>query len=241
NSISGEQPWSASSVAVPSGSHTIEWRYTKDGSVSDGDDAGWVDNISIGSPNSMNVFGEGSVLIGNFVSINIDADIESPGMTWLTSEIAGWYAQSTTTIVGATALQSGNIGDDGTSTLIATIELSKEKILLFNWKASSEENFDYAKFSIDGELVGVLTGITDWETELHILDPGTHQLKWEYVKDSIVSSGEDAIWIDNLLLINSDGSSDTNNDPFLGALNIYSLLLFIFTLTTIRRIRTRNQ
>ena len=27
------------------GSHTVEWRYDKDGSVSDGDDCGWIDDV----------------------------------------------------------------------------------------------------------------------------------------------------------------------------------------------------
>lgn len=42
---SGEVAWSQSSFAVGSGTHTFMWEYSKDGSVSSGSDAAWVDNI----------------------------------------------------------------------------------------------------------------------------------------------------------------------------------------------------
>lgn len=42
---SGEQDWTAESFAVPAGSHTFVWKYEKDGSVSEGSDAAWVDYI----------------------------------------------------------------------------------------------------------------------------------------------------------------------------------------------------
>jgi subtilisin family serine protease len=48
--ISGEVDWVYQTFTVPSGSHTLEWRYTKDGSVSTGSDAGWVDAVTF-TPN----------------------------------------------------------------------------------------------------------------------------------------------------------------------------------------------
>jgi len=44
-SISGEVAWQQKTFSIPSGSHTLHWSYTKDGSVSSGADAGWVDRI----------------------------------------------------------------------------------------------------------------------------------------------------------------------------------------------------
>lgn len=44
--ISGERGWEDVSIPVESeGSHTVEWAYTKDGSVSDGEDCGWIDDV----------------------------------------------------------------------------------------------------------------------------------------------------------------------------------------------------
>ena len=41
----GEMNWSQHSFNVSSGEHTFLWRYTKDGGVTSGDDAAWIDNI----------------------------------------------------------------------------------------------------------------------------------------------------------------------------------------------------
>ncbi|MFT5296134.1 MAG: outer membrane protein assembly factor BamB [Colwellia sp.] len=47
NSVSSE--WQTYSTVLSSGQHTIEFRYQKDGSVSNGDDAVWMDNITFES------------------------------------------------------------------------------------------------------------------------------------------------------------------------------------------------
>ena len=45
-SMSGWREWEDYSLAITgAGSHTIEWTYSKDGSVSDGEDCGWIDNV----------------------------------------------------------------------------------------------------------------------------------------------------------------------------------------------------
>ncbi len=46
-SISGEVDWKQISVPVGPGPHQIEWRYSKDGSISAGSDAGWVDHLEV--------------------------------------------------------------------------------------------------------------------------------------------------------------------------------------------------
>lgn len=45
-SISGERAWEEfTHTIVTDGSHTVEWRYDKDGSVSNGEDCGWIDVV----------------------------------------------------------------------------------------------------------------------------------------------------------------------------------------------------
>lgn len=48
--ISGDTGWNTTSVEIPAGSHTIEWRYAKDGSGSSGEDRGWVDRVRFQTP-----------------------------------------------------------------------------------------------------------------------------------------------------------------------------------------------
>ncbi|HWH71253.1 MAG TPA: immunoglobulin domain-containing protein, partial [Candidatus Sulfotelmatobacter sp.] len=49
-SISGETGWEQRTVAIASGTHTLQWVYAKDASVSDGQDAGWVDEVVFAVP-----------------------------------------------------------------------------------------------------------------------------------------------------------------------------------------------
>jgi hypothetical protein len=42
---SGEEGWTRVSLPVTAGARTFEWTYVKDGSVSDGDDTAWIDDI----------------------------------------------------------------------------------------------------------------------------------------------------------------------------------------------------
>ena len=44
-SWSGEVSWSQETYQVSAGTHTFKWEYTKDGSVSNGSDCGWIDYI----------------------------------------------------------------------------------------------------------------------------------------------------------------------------------------------------
>jgi M6 family metalloprotease-like protein len=64
--ISGLVDWTqVSNITIPSGTHTLRWTYAKDGSVSSGSDAGWVDEIYM--LHTLEVWiegaGSGSVLI----------------------------------------------------------------------------------------------------------------------------------------------------------------------------------
>ncbi|MDB6109332.1 MAG: hypothetical protein JWR69_1082 [Pedosphaera sp.] len=43
--LSGEVDWQQQTFVIPSGSHQLNWIYAKDASVSDGLDAGWVDQV----------------------------------------------------------------------------------------------------------------------------------------------------------------------------------------------------
>ncbi|HEX5218170.1 MAG TPA: immunoglobulin domain-containing protein [Verrucomicrobiae bacterium] len=44
--ISGETDWQQVMFAVPAGTHTLNWAYIKDGTVTSGKDAGWLDEVT---------------------------------------------------------------------------------------------------------------------------------------------------------------------------------------------------
>lgn len=47
--ISGVVNWEQKSYPIPAGTHAVRWTYTKDETVSDGADAGWIDEVTFGS------------------------------------------------------------------------------------------------------------------------------------------------------------------------------------------------
>ena len=44
--ISGDEDWQQSGWTIPAGTHTLRWQYTKDSSVSEGEDRAWLDQVS---------------------------------------------------------------------------------------------------------------------------------------------------------------------------------------------------
>jgi hypothetical protein len=92
-------------------------------------------------------------------------------------------------------------GNDSHSSITSaekTILLDEDSTVSFYWKVSCEATYDYLKFYIDGVLQDEISGETDWEHKGYNLEAGEHILRWVYVKDSIVSSGSDCGWIDDI-------------------------------------------
>ena len=46
-SWSGEQDWAVFTFRIPAGTHTVMWRYVKDGAGSSGADAAWIDSVAL--------------------------------------------------------------------------------------------------------------------------------------------------------------------------------------------------
>ncbi len=75
--ISGETNWTPVTQALGNGSHTVEWRYTKDGSITQGSDCGWVDQLAIvpsGADDDLHVNGRiASLSIGRTLITGVPA------------------------------------------------------------------------------------------------------------------------------------------------------------------------
>jgi hypothetical protein len=72
--------------------------------------------------------------------------------------------------------------------------------LSFALKTSTEADYDFLTFWIDNVEVGSWSGENDWTEVSYVLAAGSHNLRWRYEKDFIVTAGMDACWIDNILL-----------------------------------------
>lgn len=78
--ISGNHDWHEYSTSLAAGSHVLQWRYIKDGSVSRYQDTGWVDNISFTAPTGTPVATR-TELPGNAVYTLQDSSGGSPSPT----------------------------------------------------------------------------------------------------------------------------------------------------------------
>jgi hypothetical protein len=72
--------------------------------------------------------------------------------------------------------------------------------LTFWWKVSSEEGFDFLRFSLDAQSpVPGISGDTPWQQVTIAVPAGPHTFKWTYQKDASVSDGQDAGWVDQVV------------------------------------------
>ena len=140
-------------------------------------------------------------------------------------------------ISGAYSARSGDISD-GESTALEFTGAMANGTVSFSYNVSSEANYDFLIFSIDGTPVAQWSGTQrgNFSTPVSL---GQHTLKWDYVKDGSISSGSDAAWIDDVTIplanytqemqalvqsVISLTSGAGSTETFLTVLNPYSLL-----------------
>ena len=112
---------------------------------------------------------------------------------------ADWTITDQDPYEGIYSAQSGFITDNQTSSLSLDYEVYAEDTLSFWLKVSSENNYDYLRFSVDGNELDSWAGTVAWQQAFYVISAGTHTFTWEYDKDYSVSTGSDACWIDYIV------------------------------------------
>ncbi len=127
--------------------------------------------------------------------------LDATSLTWTTSGNQPWVPQITTSQDGVDAAQSGTIGDSQSSSVETT--LTGPGTLTYWWKISSELNYDYLKFYLNGiEQTGSLAKISGeiaWIQKTVTIPTGSQTIKWTYSKDGSAASGSDAAWVDGVV------------------------------------------
>jgi len=119
--------------------------------------------------------------------------------TWQHLGNANWNIVSDVVYEGTYAAHSGTITHYQQSTLQVEIDVTGSQITFYK-KVSSEPNYDYLRFYIDGVEQNKWSGSIGWSQESFPVSPGLHTFKWSYTKDGSISSGSDCAWIDNILI-----------------------------------------
>jgi alpha-tubulin suppressor-like RCC1 family protein len=130
-------------------------------------------------------------------STNLTAALNATNLSWNNEFTPAWFAQVRVTHDGDVAAQSGKITNNQQSVLQTSV--SGPGTLTFWWKVSSEEGYDFLRFAVNGTLLASVSGDNDWQQKTFALASGTQVLRWNYVKDASVSTGQDAAWLDEVV------------------------------------------
>ena len=118
------------------------------------------------------------------------------GLAWETSGSGSWISQDDETRDGQAAAAASGVQDDGRGALSTWVFGPGE--VSFSWRASSERDYDFLYYEVNGRQRASLTGNSGWQEYSEELPYGWHQLTWAYEKDESVSRRDDTGYVDNI-------------------------------------------
>lgn len=118
---------------------------------------------------------------------------------WESDGQTPWTVVNTGQQEGTYCAKSGTIGNMSSSTMQITLNVTANDTISFYRKVSSETNYDFLKFYIDGDTLNQWSGEKGWERVAYPVTSGSHTFKWMYVKDYSGIGGSDAAWVDYIL------------------------------------------
>jgi hypothetical protein len=111
-----------------------------------------------------------------------------------------WLVTSDSPYAGTTCSRSGVIANNQKSVMTLNLNILEEGPVSFARKVSSEDAYDYLKFTVDGVLKEQWAGEKAWEVVSFPLTIGMHTLSWTYEKDEFATAGQDRAWVDDIFL-----------------------------------------
>ncbi|MDZ7777079.1 MAG: hypothetical protein U5L09_16430 [Bacteroidales bacterium] len=139
-----------------------------------------------------------SLKVGMIIEDWESGDFET--FNWETSGAEEWELTEDPVYEGDYAVASGLIGHNQQTVMEISYEVMYDDTISFYRKVSTEGGYDYLRFFIDGEEKGSWAGELDWQKVSYAVTQGEHTFTWKYIKDGMVSSGEDRAWVSYLAL-----------------------------------------
>ncbi|HPM18602.1 MAG TPA: C25 family cysteine peptidase [Bacteroidales bacterium] len=123
---------------------------------------------------------------------------------WINFDPVPWQVTRTDSYDGNMSARSGRIGHNGATILRIRTLYPEDDSLAFYYKVSSELNYDYLQFKLNGSEMLKASGETAWLRKAVKVPAGINDMEWIYKKDNSVSQGADCAWVD---LIDFSGTS----------------------------------
>lgn len=123
------------------------------------------------------------------------------------------------------------------STLTTSIQMAAGDRLRFQYFVSSEQNYDYLSFRVNGSSVFTASGLVDWDWyEWTAPSAGNYEFEWLYHKDSSFDGGMDCYKLDFVELISSGSPvgllGDVNSDGYVNANDALLLMRYALGLVS---------
>ncbi|HJH26354.1 MAG TPA: hypothetical protein C5S37_06155 [Methanophagales archaeon] len=143
-----------------------------------------------------------------YILPSLEEAVDNTALSWDTGGRVDGFGQTSTYYYGSDAAQSGTISHNQESWVQTTV--TGPGTLKFYWKVSSEANWDFLRFYIDGVEQERISGNVDWQQKTYGISSGSHTLKWAYTKDGSVNRGSDCGWLDKVEFTPSGGDLITS-------------------------------
>ena len=181
STISGQTGWQEQLIWVPDGTHTLTWTFRKEDAGYVGADAAWVDQL-----------------------VESGSGPPPSGLTFTTGGDASWFLENTNVHSPPDAWQSGSFNFTGPTWLQTTV--TGPGTLSYWCSISCDEN-NWMEIAVDGDYSDEVDApLTPWVNKTAPIDSGTHVITWTSYKNSTVSFGADAGWVDDVVFTPSGGT-----------------------------------
>jgi len=160
-----------------------------------------VNVVTVTARDAANNTGTDAITVTYSDGISLGEAVDNTSLTWTTGGDANWYGQDSDFYYGGDSAMRGDILDSQASWIQTTV--AGTGTLTFYWKVSSEVDYDFLKFYMDGNLQTQISGEESWQQNSYSISSGSHTLKWEYEKNANVSYGSDAGWLDYVVFTGS--------------------------------------
>ena len=185
-------------------------------------------------------------VIANFESGlgSLDWDMSCSGIG-----CTNWNVNNSDAYTGSGSAQSGSIGNNQSSDMSVTLDITADGDIEFYYRVSAEYStsgnyfYDGLEFYIDNTLMGQYQsesgGASPWTYASYSVSEGEHTFRWSYVKDGAGGSTDcdntdcdDAAWVDDITFppayIESEGfPGDVNMDEIINILDVIVIINMI--------------